>query len=318
MTYDVLTEELMDKLQVLNERVWEYNANRAVIDLWLDNFEPAGADASKDRIHALFLLSQFVYFGLQEVRELLRSLFRDHYRYPIIAEYRRANGDERNVSRLHDHFSQELKKTRFLGIGNPAESGTHLLYYFRQVNRLEKSYFVTETELIDRRFDDPEAKLSSGDIERLVFIDDFCGSGTQATAYSKKMLEVLREVASRSGKELHVSYLVLVANKSGIEAVRANTSFDVVDAVFELDDSYRCLEAGARQFSDPPNGIEQGHARGLAQRFGERLWKQHPRGYKDGQLLLGFHHNVPDNSLPILWWGESSTWYPMFLRFHKA
>lgn len=57
----------------------------------------------------------------------------------------------------------------------------------------------------------------------------------------------------------------------------------------------------------------------LAQRFGRRLQPNHPLGYRDGQLLLGFAYNTPDNSLPIIW--SSGTrdvpWTPVFKRYSK-
>jgi transposase InsO family protein len=43
------------------------------------NFVEDGDGSKSERLHALFLLSQFMYFGSRELRELLRALFRDLY-----------------------------------------------------------------------------------------------------------------------------------------------------------------------------------------------------------------------------------------------
>ena len=41
-------------------------------------------------------------------------------------------------------------------------------------------------------------------------------------------------------------------------------------------------------------------------------------GFKDCQLLLGFNHNTPDNTLPIFWYDEKNyNWYPIFKRYKK-
>lgn len=312
-----LREDLFEKLELLNERLWEQKVKRQVVERWLKNFGQDPTRSPEEQIHALYLLSQFVYFGLDEVRELLRALFRDKYRYPIVAQFRRDNRDTTDLKQIEVHFDEQLDRTRFLGVGNPAESGTHLLYYFRQVNQLPKKLFRSELELVDRRYDDNGAQLSDPTIARLVFIDDFCGSGTQAASYSQKLLGLLRDIAKRSGAELHISYLVLTATDVGLRTVRENTDFDEADAVFVLDDSYKCLAPSARQFKTPPTGITQQAARDLARSYGEALWGDHPLGYKDGQLLLGFHHNVPDNTLPIIWWDESASWSPVFPRYHK-
>ena len=59
-----------------------------------------------------------MYFGSRETRALLRSLFRDAYRYPIVESIRRATGDTLDAAYIHNQFAAELLATRFLGIGN--------------------------------------------------------------------------------------------------------------------------------------------------------------------------------------------------------
>jgi len=319
VTHEQEVDRLLDKLRILNERVWERRVERPAITEWLRNYADELYATAGEAFHALFLLSQFVYFGDREVRELLRSMYRDLYRYPIVEELRRASGDTLDYALLGKGFREELAATRFLGIGNPAESGTHLLYYFRQENRVPKANFSTETQLFDRRLDDPDLQLADPAVKRLVFIDDFCGSGNQATAYSNKLLRVLRDVAHRAGRPLHTSYLVLVASVSGLERVRNNTLFDRVDAVFELDTTYKSLELTSRHFTTCPGGITREAARTMAAHYGGQLFAAHPLGYQDGQLLLGFHHNVPDNTLPIIWWDEApSSWTPILRRYPKV
>lgn len=312
-----LREELFEKIELLNERLWEGHVKRQIVERWLDNFTRDPTKSDEEQMHALYLLSQFVYFGLPEVRELLRSLYRDKYRYPIVAEYRRNNGDTTDMTAINSHFESEREATRFLGMGNPAESGTHLLYYFRQVNRIGREQFKTELDLVDGRYDVESTRLKDPAVSRLVFIDDFCGSGTQASEYSAKLLPMLREIAARSGQTLHISYLVLTATETGLTAVMENSDFDFIDAVFTLDESYKCFSVGARQFKSSPPGIERLTAHAVAREYGAELWGGHPLGYRDGQLLLGFHHNVPDNTLPIIWWNESADWAAVFPRYHK-
>src|SRR4051812_18268839 len=98
---------LYAKIKVLNERLWEDRVPKPAIDLWLDNFAADTGDPS-ERAHALFLLSQFIYFGDREVRALLRALYRDKYRYPIIDEIRRENGDTTDAALIDDLFQQQL------------------------------------------------------------------------------------------------------------------------------------------------------------------------------------------------------------------
>lgn len=314
-----VAERLYEKLKVLNERLWEQRVPRPVIDAWLANFEDDIDATPSEKLHGLYLLSQFIYFGDREVRELLKALYRDHFRYRVVESLRRAAGDTLDVGDIEQGYEAELRASRFLGVGNPSESGTHLLYYFRQENALPKDIFVDLTGLFDRRLDDPDVDLADAGIRRIIFVDDLCGSGSQAATYSSRVLSVLRSIEQRRGIELHISYLVLVARTDALATIEASTEFDEAHAVLELDDTHKSVSTGSRHFQDPPSGVNLGDARQLAESYGITLWSAHPLGWRDGQLLLGFHHNVPDNTLPILWWdGPESQWTPVFRRYPKV
>ena len=134
---DALFSYLIRKLKTLNDTVWEQRAPWPKVDTWLRNFLPdQPGQLHSEQMHALYLLGRFMYFGDIEMRELLRALYRDVFKYPIVAGIRRAHAHTRDYDLLASLFSQELHRTRFLGIGNPSESGTHLLYHFRQENSL--------------------------------------------------------------------------------------------------------------------------------------------------------------------------------------
>lgn len=313
---------LLGKIKTLNERLWERRADLPAIRAWLENFKAEEQPYDGAQIQALYLLSQFIFFGTREVRELLRALYRDQFRYPVIEALREANGDTVDVALLHDLYDQELLQTRFLGVGSPAESGTHLLYYFRQENRLAKSVFVSLAGLYDRRIDDPAVAFADPNVRRIVFLDDLCGSGTQATRYSERVLPTLRKVAERDGFSLRIEYLVLVAQRKALADVAKNTGFDRVGTVLELDETHRCLSSASRHFHDADQAEQEDvkleTALQVAREYGLKLWPDHPLGWRDSQLLLGFSHNIPDNTLPILWWDQPPpAWTPIFPRYPK-
>jgi len=50
----------------------------------------------------------------------------------------------------------------------------------------------------------------------------------------------------------------------------------------------------------------------------EEISNQTALGWGDCQLLLGFYHNTPDNTLPVIWYDEDEiNWYPIFRRYNK-
>jgi len=312
MTFD----DLKAKLKNLSESVWENRARWTEIQEWLDNFlDDLGHDPS-ERLHALYLLSNFMYFGSPEMRELLKSLFRDLYQYPILAEIRHRTADSTDAQAIKDAFQQELKHTRFLGVGNPSESGTHLLYYFRQENNLPKTLFINEYEVFDRYGGPAPVSLRFQEIMRYVFIDDLCGSGKQAKSYSRDLIQDIKRLNPRAS----AAYYVLFATTRGLEEVRVNTEFDHVDCVFELDASFKCFSDESRYFPDPDGHFAKDFAQAMSEKYGNILFPAHPLGYKDGQLLIGFHHNTPDNTLPIIWCDEPERvpWTPIFRRYPKV
>jgi len=321
MSAEATREELIRRLKTLSERLWEGRCKAPDIEAWLNNFNGrhSGGDAELERLHALHLLAHVSYFGLNEIRVLLRAMFRDLYRYPIVQSLRRELGGTTDAEEIRLRFTEELQATRFVGMGNPAESGTHLLYYFRQENRLPKTLFVHQHEILTSAATDPNADFSSPSLKRVVFIDDFCGSGEQSIAYSQKVLRDLNDVGRRRGRKIEFSYFVLFGTTYGLIRARSESGFDVVKAVSELDSTYRTFGDGSRIFRKPHDKIQSATSAHLATKYGFELDPDWPLGYEDGQLLLAFHHNVPDNSLPILWFDESApAWAPIFPRHPKV
>jgi hypothetical protein len=308
-------EHWISRIKTLNETVWEQKVQLPVLDAWLSNFSGEIDSKEKERHHALHLLQQFMYFGTVEVRELLRALFRDHFRYPISRRIRRTKNDTLDQELIHREFDSELKRTRFLGVGNPAESGTHLLYYFRQENNLPKELFCN-TEQIFSFSPGIRPTIRDSSIKRYVFMDDFCGSGNQVKQYLSGMVSEIKE----QQPDCEVWYLVLFATERGLASVSAAKVFDVVDSVVPLGKMYRCFDPTSIYFSDAvDSNIDKAFSYQLFTHYGKKLCGGAPLGYGDCQLIIGFCHNTPDNTLPTVWMERNSPfWRPAFPRFHKT
>lgn len=319
-----LEDKLLNKIMTYYSSIWRDRREDKIHEKWLDNFQRPNDESEPDeRLNALFLLSKFMYFGNLEMRELLKCVFRDLFKYNIISNIRKANGDTLDLNFLNASFMNELRNTRFLGVGNPSESGVHLLYYFRQENALTKNLFFNAYEIfrrdiiVEKDIHDYETRrldfaLSDPSIRRYVFIDDFCGSGSQATTYSREIVDKIKELDS----EIEVHYLMLFGTEIGVDHIKRNTSFDNVQSVFTLDDSFKCFSENSRFFQRPQEGIDKELCEKICLKYGSVLEPRIPMGYRNGQLLLGLFHNTPDNTLPIMW-SDSSSWTPIFKRYHK-
>ena len=313
-------ELLRKRITVLSERVWERRNRWPDVQAWLGNFDGrSGLDQDVERLHALFLLSQFLFIGSIETRVLLQAVYRDLFLIPLIQEVRTALGGTRDLHAVEADVDAALRKTRFLGVGNLSESGAHLLYYFRQENELSKSVFLDSAAMFTttRQSDGTmQRALANPEVDRYVFVDDVCGSGETAMICSDDILAEL--VALKPEAKLY--YLAMFASADGIELVRTKTCFgDNSRAVFELDESYKCLSEKPRIMRAAPAHIDKEVLQRVALAYGRLLWPDHPGGFNDNQLLLGFHHNTPDNTLPIIWQEGSPAlpWTPAFKRYRK-
>ena len=252
-----------------------------------------------------------MYFSSEEIKELLKSTYRDLFKYPIVKSIRKTNKDTSDRVLIQDEFEKELKCTRFLGVGNPSESGAHLLYYFRQENFLSKKLFLNAHEIFDLK-DSDKLNLSDPSITKYVFIDDFCGGGTQAKDYLSNVIARIKSISP----ETEIHYYVLFGNESGLKHVKDNTLVDRCDAVFKLDETYKCFGDRSRYIPENLNELDWGFAETMSKKYGDILYPDHPLGHGGCQFLIGFFHNTPNNTLPVIW-KHSDDWQPIFKRYDK-
>jgi hypothetical protein len=310
-------ERLKKKLRNLNETIWERRAGMGQIQLWLDNFKDDINISPSERMHALYILARFTFFSEIQIKELLKSLYRDLYKYPIISSIRKAHNDTTDTNIIKPDFDEELRKTRFIAMGGASESGQHLLYLFRIVNDLPIELFIMQSQIVITTFT-PSGELHSlrdPSVNKYIFIDDFCGSGSQAITYSKSIAWLIRKI----DPSIDIYYYVLVATEDAIKNIKRDTDFSDVKCVYTLDNSYKFFGDNTRYFVEKYQGIEKEFAKTMCRNYGNDIWRDYPLGWKDGQLAIGFHHNTPDNTLPIIWYEGPNipTWKPIFKRAIK-
>jgi hypothetical protein len=314
----ICTEGLLQRLLVLSDYAWERRIDQPAVERWLENFDGrSGLAPEVERLHALYLLSQFLYFGVREIRVLLHALYRDLFLIPLIQEIRKKNGNTRDPLIIEHELEITMRQTRFMGVGNPSESGVHLLYYFRQENGLRKQNFMDTAQIFSGSGGD--RRVTDRSIERYIFLDDVCGSGETACTYSTNILEELKAAKP----EVQIAYHCIFATEAGLRKVREHTVFgEQARAIFELDTSYRCLAPESRYFKIRPAPIKEADLIKVALSYGQLLAPGHAGGYNDGQLLLGFSHNIPDNALPIIWRdptnGSPIPWTAALRRYMKV
>lgn len=308
------------RLRILAAQAWDNEVRWSDITAWAENFIGRTVSRHDEEVHALFALSRFMYFSRRLTKEMLKALYRDNFEAPTMQRIRRNFKGTKDVSLLRKQYQDQLSATRFVGLGNPAESGAHLLYVFRQVNYLPKDYFADLLSAFAikpsrTRAGEIEYQIRNASVNRIVFFDDIVGSGTQARQYLSEELKRIRA----GDPTFELSFLALFATTEGLERLNAPELFDGrATCLFELDSSFRAFSVNARYFADSPAWFNAMDFQAMARQYGAGLQPQLPVGYKDGQLLLAFAHNTPDNTLPIFWdQGTQTPWHPIFPRFDK-
>lgn len=192
---------------------------------------------------------------------------------------------------MRKDFGENINKIRIHALGeSPASSGAPYLYSLRKKLGLAEKHFPNKPN------------KSPGNSIAYVFIDDFIGSGRQATRYFEDRLATI---------SIPMHYYSLYGYKKGIDYIKEKTPFKVY--VGEE------LNSTNKIFSDSTDFPFKEECREIALKYGLRLYPKHPLGYEDSQSMICFKTNCPNNTLPIIWAGpksesEFSTWQPLFER----
>ena len=280
--------DIRDYLMSRTKLVWENNIGEIEIDQWRDNFKGEFSGLSEERRTADELLVNFIYYNAKEIEFLCKAVF-SMFRQEVLRNLVLTGTPLDNANK---DLTDYIAGCRFVGVGRPSESGYHLLYHLRQQNSLPVDQFNV------RRIDNG--------VHSLIFFDDFLGTGDSAieTWKSKEYVAMRKRLTS-----LNSYLMVLVAARAAVSRIEDETEMKVICPQV-LDEEYRVFSARSLIF---PERDRRASARKICELYGMRLAPDSPLGYGDAQLLIGFHHNVPDNTLPVVW-SNAHGWQPLIKR----
>ena len=118
---------------------------------------------------------------------------------------------------------------------------------------------------------------------------------------------------------MSIAYYALFATTQAVSRLRSSGLFDIVECIFEINSDFRAFSENSVFYSAPIDGISRENALLVALCYGGRLVPNAPLGYGNGQFIIGFEHNTPDNTLPIFWYpeGMQPRWIAPFPRHLK-
>ncbi len=278
---------------------------QSLLKRWQPGYK--GQVISEDRVRAW--LDQFG--GIREQRAmfaLLKGLrfYSDGFLRKKMAEIHDIIKREQIVHRVEQ---RRLKRSDILisYLDNPGKSGAHLARLYADEAGVYVENVIEKGKLTER-LQKPD------EIQALLFLDDFVGTGNAASEYLMQIDSSLSEVVqSRDIKLFFASILAFINGWSHIQQIVTGLQTKIrVHACEILDDTARCFSNDSTIFTDPN---ERAFAKKIAHTYGLLLEKHCPLGYGNLEMAVVFERGCPNNSLPILW-SESAAhkWTPLFKR----
>ncbi|MBI1930750.1 ATP-binding protein [Candidatus Poribacteria bacterium] len=192
--------------------------------------------------------------------------------------------------------------------GQPSKSGSS----YTRIYAIENKIAVDNVAWLQSI---PEALEKNERIKAIVFIDDIIASGDSAVEFLDNLNSTCGELIAETQTKVFIS--AICGFRIGVEKLEAaieKIPFDaeviVSDILTEVD---QCFSEESEIF---PSAVDRGKAKQIALAYGKKIQSKQPLGYQDSQLLVVFHDNCPNNTLPILWSRATGkiTWTPLFER----
>lgn len=190
-------------------------------------------------------------------------------------------------------------------LDGPGKSGSRFAKLYIDENSMYHDSLIEKGQLA-------KVLANRSDIQAIVFIDDFVGTGRSAMTYLEEVIRDLDHVLS--SREVRLFFISVSGFISGVNQIERHVatlphsiSLHTCDA---LDESHVCFSDTSSIFPEPS---ERDRAMDIAESKGKLLCKSAPLGYDNCQALIVFAHNCPNNTLPILW-EKRSDWCPLFQR----
>ncbi|MCI0628512.1 MAG: hypothetical protein L0387_43830 [Acidobacteria bacterium] len=183
----------------------------------------------------------------------------------------------------------------------PVKSGFLVGRHLKQQLRINQRWFIHARQI---------PSLLRRGIRVFFFIDDFLGTGDQFEEFIE--VQGLRPHISA----MYAAYVPLAAYIHGIKRIHKLFPGLRVRPVETLEESHSLFHKDSECFNDGVNTPKSAKTFYYAflRKKGLKIYGPDRRGYGHLELAYAFEHAVPDNCLPILWWPQTSSWNPLFLR----
>ena len=279
--------------QLISGGFWEVQTSR--FDSWVNQF-----CGREEQFFAACLLDQTIFRSRPQFESALRSIFRSNVNHTIFR-------DEHDLRLTEVLRSEDDPKIRLVPVicetDAPTKSGPLVLRRLQRILQLKARWMCWPWQA--------KSAIDEHSVHTIIFVDDFLGSGDQFVKFFDQW-----KFNEQVSADVTFVYAPVVAHQNGLEKLTTSLPSVHVQCVEKLGDHQRFFnEETWKQLSHDTISAEE--AKEWYLHFGEQR-ELKPKdvsllGYGDLELVFGFSHSTPNNSLPILW-HASATWQPLLER----
>ncbi len=265
------------------------------LNKWISNFK-----TDEERYLCARMLDALIYRSGNQTLSLLKQLFSR-----VIPDLARSKGLSISLNDVERSFKSKVDPNARIVLvippNDPPTKSSHV------IGRMLKRHLSFNSDWI---IHPDKVQSQIGKVENFIFIDDFLGTGHQFSDF-------LADTGLKNDLDKTTClYVTLAAHADGKDYLNTWHPKIHVGSVENLDDSHALFHDIAGSFPDEVNSCEAARDfyYDLLIDRNLQVYGSNRRGYGHFELVYAFEHAVPDNSLPVLWWKDSPSWFPLFRR----
>jgi len=285
---------ILDSRNLINRGLWEIPTAR--FDSWINQFV-----GPEEEFFAACLLDHLIFRTSSQFEAGLKALFRSNLQGKIFI----GSSDDELMIKLAGRQETQLRIVPVIGEKDPpTKSGPLVLRRLQRIMHIRHKWICWPWQAA--------AKIRESEINTVIFVDDFLGSGKQfETFFNQWGFNQLQDNAT-------YYYASVVAHGNGLDHIAKTLPYVQVISAEQLNKSHDFFseDVWSRLGQEMISATEaKDWYLAFAKEKGLIPNTTGAFGVGDLSLAFGFSHSTPNNSLPIFWYeNETTGWQPLLER----
>lgn len=304
------TQEFYDKVihqcnTLIKMNIWTISESNFIS--WISQFQ-----TQNEKFFCACLLSRLIFRSKNQTYSLITSLFQSNLNN-LFFENIELQGEL--ITKLTQKRNDpQIRLTPVINDDDPpTKSGPLIIRYAKKRFNLNEKWMIWASKLPSLF----EQKKSY----KIIFIDDFCGTGRQFEKFFQQILENTNQDEQKfwemiQKNEIKIIYAPLISFENGLNYLKLKYPFIKFTCSELLTDNNSFFnESFWKEISN--DKINVNHVQQWLTIFWQNKGFKSSSipifGYENMALTIGFEHGTPNNTLPIFW-QSNQNWKPLLER----